>query len=367
MKTYQLLLGLLILMFIGGCSEGGTGESGEPVDAGVPVSYYLTEASGSDIVFNGLQGDKSQTKSVPTFLSGITDLPNTLTHKRANRWLSFGQTDCQATLTLIDFADQTTNQLEIPVGFVDFCEAEIISIAQNSTHIFVAYQQNGSGFIFSISNDLSATQALEKVTLDQVPEQILASEQRVFVKIKEQDELQLLNLNDLDLRSSIQITPDSKKLLETPKDNIIILYDNQHVVLSGTGVEINRTLYQAGSQPNFDLNMPLGFFNDKVAYHRTDGQLGNGPALYDFPSKTVVLFLLTNFMSEQDLDVKYDFSKITAIGMDSDNGLLLIGYQKKEAGKGGLFRISTQGKPKLLDNNDLGFVPKDIWSFPKTE
>jgi len=367
MKTYQFLFGLLITVFIGGCSEGGTGESGEPVDAGIAVSYYITEASGSTIVFNGMQGDKTQTQSIPTFLDGIPGLPNNNTHMKGKRWVGFSKTGCQGSLTLIDFGAQTTHQVEIPVAVTDFCQAEIISITQNSTYTYVAYIENGTGYILATTNDLGGTQSLEKMTLDQLPEKLLASEQRLFVQIKDSDEILLFNPTDLNARGTIEISSDHLKLLETPKDEILILYNDQHVILSATGDEINRTLYQNGSAPNFDLDMPLQFYNNRVAYHRTDDQTGNGPAIYDFPQKMVVLYLLTNFIPEQDLNVKYDFLKITAIGMDSENELLLVGYQKNNTEKGGLFRISTQRETKLLDHKDLGFVPKNIWVFQKTE
>lgn len=367
MKTYHILFGILTGLFLGACSEDGSGESNAPLDKGVAASYFLTETSGNTIVFNGLQGDKTLTQSVPTFLDGISSLPNSITHMKGKRWVGFSKSGCQGSLTLIDFGAQTTHQVEIPVAITDFCQAEIISITQNSTYTFVAYIENGLGYILATTNDLSGTQNLEKMTLDQLPEKLLASEQRLFVQIKDSDELSLFNPTDLSARGTIEISSDHLKLLETPKDEILILYNDQHVILSATGDEINRTIYQNGSAPHFDLEMPLRFFSNRVAYHRTDEQHGNGPAIYDFPQKMVVLFLLTNFIPEQALNVKYDFLKITAIGMDAENDLLLIGYQKNDMEKGGLFRISTQGEIKLLDHKDLGYVPKNIWVFSKTE
>ena len=72
--------------------------------------------------------------------------------------------------------------------------------------------------------------------------------------------------------------------------------------------------------------------------------------------------VIENFLTETELDIKYNIAETTAIAYDNKNNYVLIGYKKNgSADEGGILRITPSPDFKLIDNLDLEGVPQTIF------
>ncbi|MDO1511215.1 hypothetical protein Q2T41_00875 [Maribacter confluentis] len=158
---------------------------------------------------------------------------------------------------------------------------------------------------------------------------------------------------------------DAAKLLRNHSNQVIVAYRELHTTLDPVSLDKTYTMYGKGTEPGFltakDVYMDS---SGQIYYQKTESSavVNTVPAIYNFERNSTVVYLFENFLTESEMDVKYNIGATTAIGYDDANGFILIGYQNKnQLQHGGILRVGITPDFKLIDYIDLEGVPQSIF------
>ena len=183
-------------------------------------------------------------------------------------------------------------------------------------------------------------------------------------EITDENGLTVMDLNTKELIHEMNLGYDARQMIKDIDGNLIISYDELHTLLNSSTMDVQYIGYEVGKEPKFARSETSYLDAEgKLYYQRpNEGGIPHIPAVYDFPLKTVYLYIYENFLTEAQIEFEFEIGDTTIVSYDEANNLMLIGYKKSsDPNKGGLLRVKPVPEPAFIDNIDLDGVPHDIF------
>ncbi|SNR44534.1 hypothetical protein SAMN04488009_1784 [Maribacter sedimenticola] len=372
MKTYNYVAYIGMALSILACDTVTNIDTEEPsslIDADYTVILEKDGRTSAVILAAAEDGMELKEES-----AGFEKIPNTTQNYRDKQSIGYYYTNnCQAFVQV--FNAQNDNSFVI-TAFTDInpCDIEVTAIAYTENAIYIAYIQELAG-----KNDQFAIRSISRtggqasfvdIMLDKKPVDMIPSTGRLFVLTANEYVDNAYYLTVIDEESKGQLTEldmgnDAAKLLRNHSNQVIVAYPELHTTLDPVSLDKTYTMYGKGTEPGFltarDVYMDS---SGQIYYQKTESSavVNTVPAIYNFERNSTVVYLFENFLTESEMDVKYNIGATTAIGYDDANGFILIGYQKKnQLQHGGILRVGITPDFKLIDHIDLEGVPQSIF------
>lgn len=371
MKTYTIVALLLMGFSFVSCEKSNE----EPTEE-LPVSYdadYTILLTGTNSLYAQLLGSTANgltKKNEPSTF--VTSAPQFLSFRTKEEISIYSSINCDATVQLYNSKTDQTNVLEV---FEDLaaCAIEVTAIAHTNNYIVLSYVRELEGkekqFMLRFIDLAGDSSTFIDVSLEKKPVDLMPSMNKLFVLtlnefVTNEFHLSVIDLDTKENLMELDLGYDATKLFKSNSGAIIISYPELHTVLNASTLDKEYTLYGSDTVP--------GFITTKDSFMDSYGRLyfqksipsaaiETVPAIYDFDKNNTVVYLYENFMTEAELNIKYDIATTTSIGYDEENDLILIGYQKKGQQGGGILRISPTPNFKIIDDIDLDAVPESIF------
>jgi len=155
------------------------------------------------------------------------------------------------------------------------------------------------------------------------------------------------------------------KMFVKPDGNIIISYPTQHTALNSIDLTFTNTQYTEGTEPMFFNTKAISFDASEKMYYTLETNNGSKiPAVYNFDTRTAILYYFENFLTEAQLNVEYNIELATTVAYDEKNNFIIVGYKKRnQQHKGGLLRLAPSPNFSIIDNYDLNGVPVAVFDL----
>jgi hypothetical protein len=370
------MAGLLLCLWLLGCSKSEVGPGAVDTDEGVTAHYTLLLSDGSSYVpaqftANALAIEPS---TAGNMVPEPFDAPEI--SYRNDSDLCFYRTlaDCSGEVRYIGLS---TGNVSVKKVFGDSpsCGREIMALASSASTAYLGYNMPGGGiketlYLIRAVSLASASSVFPETEIEYAPYQLLWSNNRLYVLAYDGagDTYFLYKLNgetgaiqqELDLGSGVQ------RLLATNGGKLLVSYEQRHLLLDPLNLEVlSRIVYTDGKEPNIGQS-PNFYFDpeDRLYYAMPTGLAGTAydhiPAVYDLANHIAYLYYYENFLNENQLNTYYAIGDTRVVGFDHHNGFLLIGYQKAGSSGGGLLRIKPVPDPRLIDHIALDGIPMQI-------
>ncbi len=371
MKTYTLFAGILLGIFILGCSSPSESPTDDSITgttaeydillSGVSGLYTKTISSESDGMFIGASANLFPGFPTPT-LTDIAGSKISLYH-RTN--------DCGGNLMLYDFQDDTQKAISM---FLDLspCAVTVTAVTQQGNNVFVSYflELEGKEKAYYIRTLDLTTESVKDVELNKKPIQLVLSNDRLFVlTIDDEDSFEnwisIMDVASNTFIHDMNVGSNAGKLFKKPNGDVIISYPDLHTTINSTSLKLLYTKYEAETEPDFLYTETVNFDITGKMYYQMfyTGETGTTsiPAVYDFQENRATLYFFKNFLNESQLTVEFNIEKATTVHYDEANGIMLIGYKKNGKSGGGIMRITPAPNLTFLDNIDLEDIPSHIF------
>lgn len=371
MKTYAIVALLLMGFSFVSCEKPNEEPSEE-----FPIRYdadYTVLLTGINSLYAELLGSTvnglTKKNETSTF---VTSASQFLSFKTKEEISVYSSTNCDATVQVYN---SMTDQTKVLAVFedLDACAIEVTAIAHTNNYIVLSYVRELEGkekqFMVRLIDFSGDSSTFMDVSLEKKPVDLMPSMSKLFVLtlnefVTDEFHLSVIDMDSKENLIELDLGYDAEKLFKSNSGAIIISYPELHTVLNISTLDKKYTLYGSNTAP--------GFITTKDSFMDSYGRLyfqksmpsaviETVPAIYDFDKNNTVVYLYENFMTEAELNVKYNIAATTSIGYDEQNDLILIGYRKKGQQSGGILRISPAPDFKIIDNIDLGAVPESIF------
>ena len=375
MKTLRLL-GLLLCLWLAGCSKSEVGPGAVDTDEGITAHYTILLSDGTNFVptqltANALTIEGTASGTMPQEPFALPDITY-----RHNSALCFYRAlgDCSGEVRSLNLESGNAHVRKI-FGDSPSCAREVLALAGSDNTAFIGYNMPGGGIketVFMVrAVSLADLQAgFTETELEFAPRQMLWSNNRLYVLAYDNagDTYRLYVLDgelapqqqELDLGSGVA------QIFLTHSGQLLVSYEQRHLLLDPVTLEVlSRVVYAEGKTPNIAWS-PASYFDpsDRLYYSmptaQSETEYAHIPAIYDLGEHIAYLYYFENFLNEAQRNTYYAIADTRAVAYDHHNGLLLIGYQKTGGSKGGLIRVKPVPDPKLIDQIALDGVPMQI-------
>ncbi len=375
MKTYVKCL-VLLAFFAVSCTSTEETPVNDDDQPNIDADYAMLFTNNGILSSGLLKADGESISLDP----GNTPFSNAeapeLSYRQDMEWSFYhSKTDCTGEITKFDFNNFASSMISV---FEDLsnCELSVKGIAHSDDAFYLAYSLPGSGlkefdYFVRIIDLTESEPVVTDVSLAKAPEQLIFSNQRVFIFSRETNEdysLVVLDTQTAQLIHDLNLDDEALMMFKTIDGHIMISYPELHLIVNSTSMAITSTVrYDDGKEPKFGFNA-LSYFDPSgnLYYSRpTDlegTEYANIPGVYDFESNTAILYFYENFLTEEERRFEFEIADTSMVSYDSHNNLILIGYRKSgDSNLGGLLRIRPIPEPAFIDNIDLPGVPLEVF------
>ncbi|APQ19130.1 hypothetical protein BTR34_18175 [Maribacter hydrothermalis] len=354
------------------CDKSSSASS-EIEETGIPVNYtvFLSKNNQlSALELSALNGELTVNGELSTF----ANIPSTYKKFRTSNDISFYYTsNCKGYIQWYNVISNEAMLLEM-FNDIEPCAIQITSIAHTDKYVMISYEMDLPGKdsqkVVRIYSKNETSEPYIELILDKKPIDLISSANRLFVLtlnefVTDEFHLSVFDLSTNEELIELDLGVNAKKLFKNGLEQIIISYPEFHTIIDPVSLDKTYTTYGENSEPNFTTTKDSFLdITGKMYFQKAilDAEIDMVPAIYDFQTNNTVVYLFENFLSESEINVKYNIGSTSAIAHDDNNKYMLIGYQKKnQAGKGGVLRVSTAPELKIIDNINLDGVPQTIF------
>ncbi|SFR45451.1 hypothetical protein SAMN04490243_1703 [Robiginitalea myxolifaciens] len=374
MRTF--LPGLLAgLWLFSSCSSDTTGDEpgDKQPDPGVATNYSIFLEENGTFSLQDISADALDIEALGTVEVNASAAPLFSGVEQSVFAILLPSANCGVDVLI--YSPQTSTTHSILTG-LEACTVDILGFAQSLQASYILYADEDPISITSrytvrrISADGMDFTDIElpgrAIDLD-----ISSGKLFVLAYLSEAEtESALLEFN-ADLSGTPELHPVStggKLLTSLGTDRLLLGYEDAHQIYnSATMSLVDNILYQPGTEPGFTYERPLSDPSGNLLYYLFDDPQTPAKeriaAIYDSNRRTLVLYLVENFLSPDQREFQFDVGSVTAVGYDSENGLLIIGYARATSvNHGGLLRLKLEPEFQFLDQLDLPAVPRMIYT-----
>lgn len=378
MKTYTTLYTLLACFFVISCSKIESVADDPDIDdsKGVAADYNLLLVDG-DVLTSQLLNVDGESMTLNTSDSSFSDMSQPEIAYRNGDEITFYQKNgnCTGTITKHNFGNDTSKNIEVYADLGD-CSLITTSISNLNNLFFLGYTidvtNKAKTYAVRIVDADATDDNFTDIVLDKKPIAMAIARNRLFVltldiDVTNDNSLSVIDLNTNTVISEIALGLYAKRIFVNSEENIIIGYDDLHTTLNSTTLAVEYTNYESGKETNF-ISSEFNYFDTdgKLYYPKISGSYSDYPlipAVYDFSTNLMTLYIYENFLTEAQQTVEYNIETTSMVSYDTANDYIVIGYKKNSGAKtkGGILRIKPSPEPKFIDNIDLDGVPYYIF------
>lgn len=375
MRTFLPVLLAGLWLFIS-CTSDATGEApkDEQPDSGIATSYSIFLEENGTYSLQDISADALDFEALGTVDVSAMAAPLFSDIEQSVFGILLPGTNCE--VDVLTYTPQASSKHSILTG-LDACAIDIIGFAQSLQASYILYKREDPiSFALRYSVRRISADGTD-FTDSELPGRALDldfSSGKLFVLTYlsgSESESALLEFNP-DLSGTPEIHPVStggKLLTSLGTDRLLLGYEDAHQIYnSATMSLVDNILYQPGTEPGFTYERPLSDPSGNILYYLFDDPQTTDKeriaAIYESNRRTLVLYLVENFLSPDQREFQYDVGAVTAVGYDAANGLLIIGYARAtRANQGGLLRLKLEPEFQFLDQLDLPAVPRIIYTI----
>ena len=373
MKTYSIIYAFLALVVIG-CSTSNDTDTINEFTQFYKADYTLL-MHGDDLFSSQLVSINDDGVTIDPSHDGLAISPMpVLALQQGTIYVYYKELDvCGGEVTIHDFSDGSSETVAV---FPEFsaCELEVTGVELQDSMLYVSYVKKENAktdkyYVRVIDIGSSEPVIITDVELVMKPLQMVYLNNRLFVlmidlEITNENSLAVVDGSNNTLINEIGLGYNAKQIFKNANQELIISYEELHTILNSTTFGMEYVRYESGNEPKFH-DSRFNFMNGGTLYYKlpTDDPVhATIPAIYNFDNNLAVLYYYENFLTEAQLDIEFKIGETTLVSYDESNGILIIGYMKKDkANEGGLLRIEIDPDPKVIDNTDLAGVPYLIY------
>ena len=372
MKTYNLVAIIFMALISVACDKSSEVDSEQHIP-NFATDYTLFLNSNSRLnatVFGSTDQGLVMKNESETF----GDIPTNYLKYRTAEDISFYYTsNCEASLKLYNITDDTTKKMTV-FGDLDPCTIEVTALAHTNDSAFLSYvrQLEGKDRQYMVRFIPLGTDnaTFIDIPLDKKPVDLVPSSNRLFVLtlnefVTNEFHLSVLDVSAKESLIELDLGYDATKLFKNNSNEVIISYPELHTTLNPITLEKSYTMYGENTDPGFSSTEDSFMDSFGRMYFQKSvptSSIEKVPAIYDFEKNNTVVYLYENFLTETELNVKYNIAGTTSIGFDEKNNYVLIGYKKNsQQDKGGILRITPSPNFKIIDHIDLDGIPETIF------
>ncbi|HDZ06226.1 hypothetical protein LCGC14_0292280 [marine sediment metagenome] len=372
MKTYNFVACLMLAFSFVAC-EKSTDTSTEEIKTSI-VSDYTVFMQNNNQLNAVVVNSTGEDISVESALISFNNIPsNSLKYRTPLDISYFYITNCQSHFQWYDASSATTKSIQL-FNDLNSCVINVMATAHSIESAFIAYERELLGkdkqFVVRVNSLAQTTNNYTEIILDKKPVDIIASSDRLFVLTLDEFVTNTYYLSVIDLDTDVIIMEldlgiDALRLFTNNSGKVIVSYPELHTTIDPVSLDKEYTTYGENTEPGFITTKD--FYMDgtgKFYFHKNmpSATVSEVPAIYDFEKNSTVVYLFENFLTETELNVKYNIAETTAIAYDDKNNYVLIGYKENgTTDKGGILRITPSPDFKLIDNLNLEGVPQTIF------
>ncbi|SIQ60465.1 hypothetical protein [Maribacter ulvicola] len=373
MKTYKYVVCFVLALSFFACEKSSEQVEEEEVASIVQVDYTVFLQNNSQLNGVVVESD-NEGFAVKSTLGSFNDIPsNAITYRTETGISYYATTNCQATLQWYKEENSTSESVTL---FEDTsaCDINVLAMAHSNEIVAVAYERELLGkdkqSVVRINSLMSTVNSPTEISLDKKPVDMVISTNRLFVLtlnefITDEFHLSAIDLNTNEVLMELDLGLDAQRLFTNTNGDVIVSYPELHTILDPITLDKSYTTYGKNTEPGFITTTDYYMDNSGKFYFQKNvptAKIEEVPAIYDFEKNNTVVYLFENFLTETELNMKYNIANTSAIAYDEKNNFVLIGYEKNgQADKGGILRITPAPEFKLIDNIDLDGVPKTIF------
>ena len=375
MKTLYLP-GLLLCLWLAGCSKSEVGPGAVETDKGVTAHYTILLSDGTSCVPTQLTANALAIEENPvgTIPRDPFELPEITYRNKSVLYFYRTLGDCSGEVRYLDLEDGSTKVKKV-FGDSPTCAREVLALAGSVNTAYIGYNMPGGGIketVFMLrAVSLADDQAgFTETELEYAPRQMLWLNNRLYIlaynNTGDSYFLYVMDGESGTKEQELDLGSGAAQLLLTSGGQLLVSYEQRHLLLNPVSLEVlSRVVYAEGKTPNI-ARSPAYYFDptDHLYYAMPTSLSGTSyehiPAVYDLGEHIAYLYYYENFLNESQRNTYYAIADTKVVAYDHHNGLLLIGYQKTGGSKGGLIRVKPVPDPKLIDQISLDGVPMQI-------
>ena len=376
MKTFLpfMLAGLWLAM---SCSKSDTPSAQEGPAAGVPAEYTVLTASEGLLQARYFQTDGLALEPVEPS-APFSDQAFPAPFYRDATSISYlpDGAGCPTSAAWFESREGLSLEREALEG-LDPCQTEVLSLFHSGTDLYLGLQNTEGGDkppAYSVRHIPLEGGPATDFPLPAQPVDLTLVGDRLFVLTfdafdTQQNTLEVFTADLAEPLYSLEIGFEARTLLRLSPSRLLVSYPEKHLVVEAETLRTLQTVrYAEGLSPGFCGKAPLVSEDGSQLFYlysapREEGGFQQIAARYDLDRNTAVFYYFENFLNPVEMDLEYEVSEARAIGFDTRNEYLLVGYACVQDGKGGgVFRLDTGPDFRLVDQADLPAAPVAVFS-----
>ena len=367
-----LLAGLWLLVSCSSDNSDGPPKDELP-DPGVATNYNVFIEENGSYSFQDFAADALDIEPVGSV--GVNSSANPLFSdiEQSVFGLLLPRVDCG--VDILRITPESTSQKSI-LEKLEACSIEVLGFAQSTQASFIVYSDTdpvSSEITYSVRSMSADGMSIIDAQLPGRAVDLDFASGKLFVLayLSEAESNSAILEYNQDLSGDPVAHPVStggKLLTSLGSDRILLGFDDAHQVYQASSMTLaDNILYQPGTEPGFTHESPASDPQGSLLYYLFDDPQTpvkeRIAAIYESDRRTLVLYLVENFLSPDQREFQFDVGTVSAVGYDWANDLLIIGYQRASTpSMGGLLRLGLQPEFKFLDQTDLPGVPLIIYT-----
>ncbi|MEP2277963.1 hypothetical protein [Maribacter sp.] len=372
MKTYKYVACFVLAFSFFACEK-----SSEQVEEEIVTSAqveYTVFLQNNNLLNGVVVASSDEEFAVKSTLISFNSVPsNAITYRTATDISYYATTNCHATLQWYNSESSVVESVAL-FDDIDACDINVLAMARSNEITAVAYERELLGkdkqYVVRVNSLIDLVGNPLEILLDKKPVDIVFSTNKLFVLtlnefITDEFHLSVIDMNTNEALMELDLGLDAQRLFTNNNGDVIISYPELHTTLNPVSLNKSYTTYGEDTEPGFITTTDFYMDNNGKFYFQKNvptAEVVGVPAIYDFEKNSTVVYLFENFLTDTELNVKYNIANTSAISYDEKNNYVLIGYEKNgQADKGGILRITPAPDFKLIDNIDLDGVPKTIF------
>ena len=374
MKTYNIFF-VIITMLLFSCNKSESNDTGEENGSGVPSDYVVLLDDGSSLSAQLLNANAEVITLNPA-ASAFGDKPiPELKYVDGTMVLQYHKTaSCESVVTQHNFTTDATTEITV-FDDLSSCDVTATAILASEDAIYVSYvvaETSGDTYGLRIIDATTSDFSFVDVAVALRPIDLALANNRLFVlgfdeQITDENTLYIMNLSTNTFVHEMDLGYDANRIFSNHSDDVIISYNDLHTNLDSNTLAVDYTQYDDGKSPKFTSSNSRNIdANGRLYYASDPGSISDYSMVattYDFEKNLIVRYVYEQILSVQQRDFEFEIETTTAVGFDSENNMILVGYEKiSGTKKGGLMRIllDEENNIKAIDNINLDGVPSEI-------
>ncbi len=375
MRTF--LPGLLAgLWLFSSCSSDTTGEApmDEQPDPGISTNYSIFLEENGTYSLQDISADALDIEALGTVDVSASAAPLFSDIEQSVFGILLPAANCG--VDVLTHSPQASSRHSILTG-LEACAVDILGFAQSLQASYIIYADEDpitSALRYSVRRMSADGTDFTDLELPGRAIDLDFSSGKLFVLayLSEAETESAMVEFEADLSATPELHPVStggKLLTSMGTDRLLLGYEDAHQIYNSATMSLaDNVLYQPGTEPGFTHERPLSDPEGNLLYFLFDdpqtSEKERIAAIYESNRRTLVLYLVENFLSPDQREFQFDVGSVTAVGYDAANDLLLIGYARATSSShGGLLRLKLEPEFEFLDQLDLPAVPRTIYTF----